>query len=550
MDETSIQSFFVCVVITVIVALLIIKIMTTSAGIIHFTISRKGKDVSDNDEPLQIIRIKNETKDGQKLHILEINIENLEKIMFHPDVKENPVVIISIAGPFRKGKSFLLGFFLKYLETQSKVSNNHDMLFRGLTWIFDSICFFNSPAKWKGNWLRKNDKIKGFKWRGGTERVTSGIHIWSKPFICENKDGEKITVLLMDTQGVFDHESTVKDCASLFAITNLISSVQIYNLMQQLQEDDLQHLEFFTAFGKLVEQKSNETDFNNAKFIYLIRDWASPYEYPYGKDGGDRYIKKQLEINSDQHEESKKLRKKLSKFFPNIGGFLLPHPGTTVVTNREYDGRVKDLDNGFVDNVKMFVLHILSMEMLKAKRIHNKTLTGEDIVKYIKAFVELLEKGEYPSPQTAFQATAKVERGEAVKRAFKFYKDNMDKVCNLNSGKPISIESFDTCHKESKVAARDNLSKTFKLILSEHECECKQNLDILIKEEYKKLRQILDEKIQNSTLQQEATKAATAAERANSTLYKLHTVGTGIGFGLGAVVLTFQKINNFLKRER
>lgn len=44
----------------------------------------------------------------------------------------------------------------------------------------------------------------------------------------------------------------------------------------------------------------------------------------------------------------------------------------------------KDLDNGFVDNVKMFVLHILSMEMLKAKRIHNKTLTGEDIVKYIK----------------------------------------------------------------------------------------------------------------------------------------------------------------------
>lgn len=88
------------------------------------------------------------------------------------------------------------------------------------------------------------------------------------------------------------------------------------------------------------------------------------------------------------------------------------------------------------------------------------------------------------------------------------------------------------------------------MILSEHECECKQNLDILIKEEYKKLRQILDEKIQNSTLQQEATKAATAAERANSTLYKLHTVGTGIGFGLGAAVLTFQKINNFLKRER
>lgn len=35
----------------------------------------------------------------------------------------------------------------------------------------------------KGDWLRKDDKIKGFEWRGGTERVTSGIHIWSKPYV-------------------------------------------------------------------------------------------------------------------------------------------------------------------------------------------------------------------------------------------------------------------------------------------------------------------------------------------------------------------------------
>lgn len=41
--------------------------------------------------------------------------------------------------------------------------------------------------------------------------------------------------------------------------------------MQQLQEDDLQHLEvkfqyltFFTAFGKLVAKESDETDINNA----------------------------------------------------------------------------------------------------------------------------------------------------------------------------------------------------------------------------------------------------------------------------------------------
>lgn len=42
--------------------------------------------------------------------------------MSHPDVKDRPIVIISIAGAFRKGKSFLLGFFLKYIEEQRHVS--------------------------------------------------------------------------------------------------------------------------------------------------------------------------------------------------------------------------------------------------------------------------------------------------------------------------------------------------------------------------------------------------------------------------------------------
>lgn len=527
MNETNTHSFFVCVVITVVVAILIIKIITRRTRNVHFEIENQNKgkaitDVPSNGEPLQIIRITHEVKDGKNIHGLELKIENLEKIMFHPDVKGNPVVIISIAGSFRKGKSFLLGFFLKCLETQSR-----------------------------DNWLSTDDIIKGFEWQGGTERVTSGIHIWSKPFICENQNKETVAVLLMDTQGVFDNDSSVKDCASIFALTNLISSVQIYNLMQQLQEDDLQHLEFFAAFGKLVVKESNETDINNAKFIYLIRDWASPYEYPYGKDGGNGYIKKQLEINSNQQEELQELRKKLGKYFPNIGGFLLPHPGKAVVTKKAYNGQVKDLDDDFVDNVKLFVNHILSKEMLIAKRIHDKAVTGEDIVKYIKAYVELLEKGEYPSPKTAFQATAEVGRGEAIKRAFKFYKDDMDMVCKLhsNAGKLLSMETFETYHKKSKVAARDNLRKTSKLLLLDHESECVQNLDILIKEEYTKLRQLLDEQIQKLTLAQEAKRAVEAEQNANTTLSKLKSVGTGIGVGIGTAAVFILNLQRYTHND-
>ena len=53
----------------------------------------------------------------------------------------------------------------------------------------------------------------------------------------------QVAVLLMDTQGAFDNQSTVKDCATIFALSTMITSVQVYNLSQMIQENDLQHLQ-------------------------------------------------------------------------------------------------------------------------------------------------------------------------------------------------------------------------------------------------------------------------------------------------------------------
>lgn len=67
---------------------------------------------------MQIVKIKKRVVQGETLHELELNEKNLRKIMLHPDVKDNKVMVVSIAGALRKGKSFLLGFFLKYLEAR------------------------------------------------------------------------------------------------------------------------------------------------------------------------------------------------------------------------------------------------------------------------------------------------------------------------------------------------------------------------------------------------------------------------------------------------
>ena len=38
---------------------------------------------------------------------------------------------------------------------------------------------------------------------------------------------DQIAIVVMDTQGAFDSESTVRDCATIFALSTMISSIQV-----------------------------------------------------------------------------------------------------------------------------------------------------------------------------------------------------------------------------------------------------------------------------------------------------------------------------------
>ena len=56
-----------------------------------------------------------ELRDAENGFVL--NLKELEKVLLADDVKDTAVAIISVAGAYRQGKSFLLNFILRYLES-------------------------------------------------------------------------------------------------------------------------------------------------------------------------------------------------------------------------------------------------------------------------------------------------------------------------------------------------------------------------------------------------------------------------------------------------
>ena len=77
--------------------------------------------------------------------------------------------------------------------------------------------------------------------------------MWDQPFArILPETGEKVAVVLMDTQGMFDFQTSKELTAAIFGLSTLISSYQVYNLAKQIQEDKLQQLHYFTEFSRVA----------------------------------------------------------------------------------------------------------------------------------------------------------------------------------------------------------------------------------------------------------------------------------------------------------
>ena len=346
---------------------------------------------------------------------LHLDDQVLRSFLENAEVADKPVVVISVAGAFRTGKSFLLNSMTRYATAEDKT-----------------------------RWL--DNQLVSFPWRSGSKSHTNGMFM-SSPIPVKLQSGEEAVLILLDTQGLFDDDSNMADATKIFALSTLFSSVQVFNLKGNLKSDDLDHLQLFAEIGSLAREHADRTPFQ--KLLFLIRDWDHADDHAFGSEGGDALVKERL---ASVKKDIGSRREHLEACFANIGGFLLPHPGKTVARSSTFADEAMDPE--FASALHDLLSTLLSEDRLVVKMNGSHSVTCRELATLIRTYTELFTKGKLPEPKGIFETIAEGYNMAAVDVEVKGYVEKMNEL--LEEGAPLLTEEILTeMHSRKRSEALD-----------------------------------------------------------------------------------------------
>lgn len=116
---------------------------------------------------------------------------------------QGPVCVVAIVGPCRSGKSYIL----------SRLINSQG-----------AKCYFDLGHQ--------------------MDPKTMGIWMWDRPFKVELKNGNVVTMVLLDTEGIDAANATEQGDNQIFTLSVLLSSLLIYNSMSVPKREDLNQMQY------------------------------------------------------------------------------------------------------------------------------------------------------------------------------------------------------------------------------------------------------------------------------------------------------------------
>lgn len=299
---------------------------------------------------------KNEQK-SEAIQLISYDKIN-KKFQFCPEAESfltrinGPIGVISVAGMYRTGKSYLLNRVI--LNSQN-----------------------------------------GFNVGPTINPCTKGLWIWPNALPGYSPDGSSINIILIDTEGIGSTDEESNHDTKIFTLSILLSSYFLYNSVGSIDENAIQNLSFIVNLTRHIQIKNGTTenefeDYSQyfPSFMWIVRDFSlqlvdEENEPITSKEYLEKNLEKQKGGMFEPVEQKNKIRKLLRSFFKERDCFTLVRPlideeNLQCLEKIEMD----QLRPEFVEQI--FTLRKKVMNKVKPKMLNGKKLNGEMFVNLIK----------------------------------------------------------------------------------------------------------------------------------------------------------------------
>lgn len=325
----------------------------------------------------------------RSLYVVEKALEKLRRI-------KGPVCVVSIAGPYRKGKSYVLG--------------------------------------------QAFDQAEVFPLGHHMDPETMGIWLWIVPGKFTDSRGQEFTVVLLDSEGIDSVTGEGLDDNQIFTLTVLLASVLIYNSQGVPTRRDLEGLEFIVKLSQRIEVRSKtgkvtgkvhrDSEYFHKTFpffIWLLRDVAQEIP-PDCHNIKDYFLKKVFKVHdsSATTQEGQKVAESILRFFPGFEAFMLPSPTVDPEKLKSINDNKSQINPKFFSGLEEFK-NLLGTVLTPKNSINNgEMVTGEGLAALVEFYVQAINTpGVIPNVQNAWETFVEMKSSEAIKGGVEKYETVM-----------------------------------------------------------------------------------------------------------------------------
>ena len=305
---------------------------------------------------------------------------------------QNPLGVISVAGMYRTGKSYLLNRMLL-------------------------------------------NRSGGFSVGPSINPCTKGLWMWSKTIPAHTPQGKPLNVLIIDTEGIGATDEDHNHDNKIMTLAILLSSYFIFNSMGTIDESSIQSLSFIVNITKNIQQKNGNKDFAKylPAFMWVIRDFSLQLK---NRDGNSitskEYLEYSLEMQPGTSEfivNKNQIRKMVKEYFPNRDCVTLVRPlleeGNLQKLERTPASKLR---KEFIEQVNYLRKTVLNS--INPKKLNGQELNGEMFIDLAKSYVKMINEGAVPIIQTAWTYMRQNQALIAKKNALENYKKKTEELNN------------------------------------------------------------------------------------------------------------------------